>query len=150
MKLDLYSERDFLEQDREIPDETDVLAYNFQLKRLIKACGEYARAKQRAQLSENYTEITKLGDLVKRRMDSFEKAEIHVGIIPETNRSLLHRLLDDVDRRRYYLRTINRNEIDSIRKIRPIVLVPTKELEQRYQRCLKNASKSSAVSLNHP
>lgn len=145
MKPGFYSERDFWDEENEfLVGETDILAYNFQLKWLIKTCGKYAAAKRRAQLSPDRTEVARLGAEITKRLNAFEKAEIGVNIVPELRHPLIEHLLESADRRRYYLRVVNNNEIEAIRRSEQVTLVPVKELERRYQACLKKRRKKSS------
>ena len=145
MKSSFYSERDFWDEENDfLVEETDILAYNFQLKRLIKICGKYVAAKRRAQLSPDRAEVVQLGTEITKRLTAFENAEVRVNIVPELRHPLVEHLLESADRRRYYLRVINHNEIEAIRRSEQVALVSVKDLERRYQICLKKRRKKSS------
>ena len=136
--------------DGEIPpEEVKVAVYNHWLKNYIKLCGKYAKAKRRCDnfLAEHPRFPLKL---TTRQSDMFQKAtdleddltvfrdalEDAADAIEEGTDcfKLTELLLESSDRRRYYLRVINRSEVTALR---PLPYLSAQTLEERYRRCLK-------------
>lgn len=145
-------EVEFWDDGKMPPEEVEVAVYNHWLKNYIKLCGKYAKVKRRcdAFIAEHpkfplrlttrqsnmfQAAIDLEGDLAVFR-DALEDA---ANAIEEGTNcfKLTEQLLESSDRRRYYLRVINRSEVTALRKIQPLPYLSVQTLEDRYQRCLK-------------
>lgn len=128
----------------DLPVGQDELWYCYYLlHELIKACGTYSKYYRRAcRLKAEHPgaiiDDSPRGNLVETLAElqlSLSQADLP-SFTDQEGADILDGLIAVSDRRRYYLKYLNRTTLRSVRSCQPLPDLSPVELEARYQKCL--------------